>query len=343
MTVYFQSIIAIILCIISSVTDIKSKKIYNKVILTILTISTIINIVFWYEIKETFTSMILNSIISLIVSFIFFYYKIWAAGDAKLFFAISYIIPLKLYEVDSRNYFPSVYILILIFSITYISIMIESICCAIKDKNNKKESKIKLNICKLHTNISKFILEYCHTFFVILLLNNIINRYFPNFAFFNQPLIVIINLILGIQMNTLKDKDKRLVLFLILNIIFYIINGVGFFNVNFIFILSVVLITMTKNFSEKYNYEEIKVEDIKEGMILSLESSMLLQTSRIKNLPGISTEDTKSRLNFENVESIKRWKKSKKGKDTLIIVKFLPFAPFMSAGVIFFIIFKIFM
>lgn len=79
-------------------------------------------------------------------------------------------------------------------------------------------------------------------------------------------------------------------------------------------------------------YREIPTSEVKKGMILSMASSMPMQASRIQGLPGISTEDLKDRLTTEQAESIKRWGKTQKGLDSLMIVKKIPFAIFISFG-----------
>lgn len=80
-------------------------------------------------------------------------------------------------------------------------------------------------------------------------------------------------------------------------------------------------------------YERIKIADLKKGMILSMGSSMLMQGSRVRGLPGISSEDLKSRLTETEVNSIIRWGKGKE-IDDLIIVKKIPFAIFIFLGFI---------
>ena len=80
-------------------------------------------------------------------------------------------------------------------------------------------------------------------------------------------------------------------------------------------------------------YEEVQITDIKKGMILSMGASLLMQRSRVRGLPGISSEDLKSRLTEEETESIKRWAKSKK-IESLLIVKKIPFAVFIFLGFI---------
>lgn len=78
-------------------------------------------------------------------------------------------------------------------------------------------------------------------------------------------------------------------------------------------------------------YEEIKIADLKKGMILSTISSMMMQNSRVRGLPSVSTEDLKSRLTEEQVNSICRWSKSRK-IETIAIVRKIPFAIFIFSG-----------
>ena len=127
---------------------------------------------------------------------------------------------------------------------------------------------------------------------------------------------------------------------LLLNIVLFIIAGVHLTWLNLIYLL-VSMITMEfRKVSGKYNYKEIETNKVQVGMILSVESSILFRNSRVKNLPGLSTEQTDSRLKDKEVDAIKRWAKTKKGINHMIIVKYIPFAPFMLLGYIEFIILK---
>ena len=67
-------------------------------------------------------------------------------------------------------------------------------------------------------------------------------------------------------------------------------------------------------------------------MILSAFSSMMMQSSKITGLPGISTEDLRNRLTEEEAESVRRWGKSAKGVSEVSIVKKIPFAIFLAMG-----------
>lgn len=78
-------------------------------------------------------------------------------------------------------------------------------------------------------------------------------------------------------------------------------------------------------------YQEVKICDLKKGMILSSISSMLMQNSRVRGLPPISSEDLRSRLTEEQVESIGRWASSR-NISAVTGCQENPFAMFIFAG-----------
>ena len=97
---------------------------------------------------------------------------------------------------------------------------------------------------------------------------------------------------------------------------------------NYIMVVVLLIFQMT---IKTILYEEIKIADLKKGMILSTISSMMMQNSRVRGLPLVSTEDLKSRLTEEQVNSICRWSKSRK-IETITIVRKIPFAIFIFSG-----------
>ena len=124
----------------------------------------------------------------------------------------------------------------------------------------------------------------------------------------------------------------------ILVICVYLLNiGIGLFlrflpfslnPENYIMVVVLLIFQMT---IKTILYEEIKIADLKKGMILSTISSMMMQNSRVRGLPSVSTEDLKSRLTEEQVNSICRWSKSRK-IETITIVRKIPFAIFIFSG-----------
>lgn len=341
---YFQSIIAIILGLISALTDFKEMKIYNKNIKIFLIISIIIYLLCFNQIEIIYIKYyLINLIISIIISFIFYYFKIWAAGDAKLFLAIIFMIPYPVYQNNIKNIFPAMYLLIIIFSIAFIYVVLESIFLWIKDK--EKFKKIKgLELTK--KTIIEFLSNYFMGYFIILFINNILFKFLTDFNLYNGSLIMLCNTLLLVFIYQIIRNKKNIylttIIFIILNIIFYIIYGFNFQPINKKMLLIVLTIILFRTISEKYNYEVISINDLKSRMILSYGSVIMFYGSKVKGLPKMTTESTDSRLTENEVNSIKRWSRTKKGKKDITIVKHLPFAPFILVGEIIFFAIKLY-
>lgn len=338
MLVYLQSFVAVTVGILATFTDFKEKKIYNKTIIFGVALSLLLYIVLWNRIDmELIKSYIINLGISILISFLFFYFKVWAAGDAKLFIAMIIMIPFELYEVDTSNIFPGIYLLILIFSVAFIYVVIETIFLWSKDNEKFKKIKItKISVVSIKEWLEKYFIGYLITLFV----NNVIFTVFPDFQEQNGPLMLICNMLLLIFVYRIIQSKKQTIIVIsisfALNIIYYAIMGFTFYPINIKMLVIVVAIMLFRSVMEKYNYECIKITDLKPRMILSYGSVLKFYSSRIKGLPKQTTESTDSRLTEDEVNSIKRWSKSAKGTDSIVIVRHMPFAPFMLIGEIIF-------
>ena len=338
MLVYLQSFVAVAIGILSTVTDFKEKKIYNKTIIGGVSISLLLYIVLWNQIDmELIKSYVINLGISVLISFLFFYFKSWAAGDAKLFIAMIIMIPFELYEVDTTNVFPGIYLLIIIFSVAFIYVVIETIFLWSKDSEKFK----KIKITRFDTaSVKEWLEKYFMGYFITLFVNNVVFTVFPAFQEQNGALILICNMLLLIFVyRVIQSKKQTIIAIAIsaaLNVIYYAIMGFTFYPINIKMLVIVVAIMLFRNVSEKYNYECIKITDLKPRMILSYGSVLKFYSSRIKGLPKQTTESTDSRLTEDEVNSIKRWSKSAKGEDSIVIVRHMPFAPFMLIGEIIF-------
>jgi hypothetical protein len=123
----------LILGIITSYTDIKYGKIKNKWVLLGLAYSFLaylsliavysINpatIVRWQYLLEVLT----NFLFSLLLGFGLWYFKIWTAGDGKLFIAYSALIPLSVYSNGYQKWVPSTTLFLNTFIIGFIAMSI---------------------------------------------------------------------------------------------------------------------------------------------------------------------------------------------------------------------------
>jgi hypothetical protein len=76
--------------------------------------------------------VLINSLISLLVGYLLWYFDLWAAGDAKLFFVFSLLLPLKYYFRSAMPYFPSVVLLINVFAFALSFLVLKSLYIIIK-------------------------------------------------------------------------------------------------------------------------------------------------------------------------------------------------------------------
>ena len=119
MLYYFLAAI-ILIGLFTSYEDIKEGKIRNKYIIlaliyTLLAYVFIITIYYFGGVPiraEYFIEFIINGVIALLVGFLLWYSRVWTAGDGKLFFAYSLLVPLSAYSFGYIKYFPSLVILI---------------------------------------------------------------------------------------------------------------------------------------------------------------------------------------------------------------------------------------
>lgn len=61
----------------------------------------------------------------------------------------------------------------------------------------------------------------------------------------------------------------------------------------------------------------------------------------MKGLPKQGGEDMRYRITEDEMNAIKRWESSKYGEDTIIIVRKIPFAIFIVAGILLLFIIRI--
>lgn len=338
-----QIVMALIIGVVASITDFRDKKIYNKDILVAFIISFGLYIIFWRQIEmEYVVNIIVNFAIATIVSFCFFYFKIWAAGDAKLFLSIVFMIPYEMYETKILNFFPALNLLIIIFSIAFIYIVFETFF--LWGKDDKKFERFRVH--KMSKNeVIDWTISYFMGYFLITFANNILYKFWDEFVINNAGLTFLCNmLLLMFVYRTIIKRDQMIIMLsiaIVANIIYYVTYGFPGIKLDPTMFLIVFTIMLFKEISEEYNYETIKIEDLKDRMILSYGSVLKFYGSKVRGLPKYTTENTDSRLTKEEVEAIKRWSKTKKGTAEITIVRHLPFAPFMLCGEIIFFILRI--
>ena len=137
--------------------DFKTHKIRNKWIILGLVFGIIVYFLFflWNLLGKSPVSndyilkVIINAVISLFIAYAMWYFNLWPAGDAKLFFLFSFLLPLTYYRNSYLPLFPSFALLINIFIIALFSLFILSILYFIKNFSFSQQITIQSAIIKL--------------------------------------------------------------------------------------------------------------------------------------------------------------------------------------------------
>lgn len=331
----------VIVCTLSSYTDIKEGKIYNKHIMVFLSIGIIVQLVYLIIMNRALVNLyIVNLGSTIIFSILIYFFGIWSAGDAKLVITIITLIPMEIYNVNSKNIFPGFSTIIIIFLCGFFYLIIESVFLYIKDIcSGKNKKNIKVDVTK------KVILKILYAWIISINLNCVLSYYFKSFYLNNIGLCMIFNALLVLYLAKFSSNKKLLFSVIFVGSLIYIISNtcLGRSNVHFNvrLLLLIVVMILARILCGKYNYKKVYIENLRVGMVLSSSTVLNFLSSRTKGLPLDASENTKSRLTLDQIESIKRWQKSKKCMDYVIILRQLHFAPFIFLGTVISIIIKL--
>ena len=250
--------------------------------------------------KTFFLSILINSTASLTVAYVLWKFRVWAAGDAKMFFAFSFIFPLTFYKFVEIPFFLSFTILINIFLIGGLYFFIKSFIYFQKTLFFwllRPNEVYKFILANLKNNKKSFILQPLNFFFIFYIffrINNHIKDFlFKYFEMMNIPSLS--NYLLPIILLVLFPKFKKMIRTkYTLPIFFIIVIAVDVYTVNSsaqfqaiiyrtvknIFIFTFVLGTLDYVFSyyiKNKDTKTVRADSLKEGMILSDESLVYLQ------------------------------------------------------------------
>lgn len=310
--------------IIETYTDLKYGIIPNKLIFPCILVGIVCKIFSSISIN-LLSDIILASVISLIL----FYLKIWAGGDCKLYLAIILLMPNFIIESTFYGISYIVWIPILAFLIGYFYIIGDSFYQKIKQ--HKKNNNLHI---KARNDFIRYIKYYVVIIFINYCVNNL-SKYLNIQLNTWMYLLISLGLIyLFIKIGILEEKF--FILFVIMMDIY-----IGIINLNSLFNLKQLLIWMTiifssllKHFNNDYNYEEIVIEQLKPGMILSTTSSYIFFNDKLSKYKRISDETLRSRLTESDITQIKEVSSKRDYIKTITIMKKIPFALFISLSVI---------
>lgn len=324
-------IVLIILCICVTVTDIKNGIIGNKPIFTALCIGVFLNLMGFITDSSHMAVQMINVLLAVLLSVLLYCAKIWAAGDCKLLCVIAVLVPYELYLNIFNKYMALVIWTAIIFAVSYVYLIIESVVMAIKRKHVIGKNKF-MNL------FLSFWGKWISCIVYITLIDSVLPMIFPYEAEYNAVVLIVnvalIMLISGIP--ALKSKHVIAIAFLI-EVLLRLITVQPIFTKLLILNGFITLAFVAMRFLiDEYNYDVVKTQNIKKGMILSAATTLQFINSKVHGLPGQSTEDLRSRLTDSEAIAVRKWENSKYGTHTVQIVRKMPFAIFIFIGTIVF-------
>ena len=325
-----QAVILMLFCGYATVSDIRTGKIKNLILLISFGILLLTNFVkFLFFDQDDFFLYLENAGILLLIGFVGYFVKLWAGGDCKVLALLAVSYP-TLFYFDYNHIRLTLWLIpVIAFIISFIYLIVDSVISVI-GKNNRIDRK------QMIVTLRRYIVLYVKAFVFITAWNQIYAYFVYPYLQIHPAIYFSISVVIVFVISRIKVLGNV-----------WVIIGVAAFDVAMIIIshnftivtnwknyLLVFLFMILKSFMSLYNYKTVSVEEVASGMVLTRTDTLFMQRSRVKGLPAVSDETLKSRLTKDEADSVKRWGKSKYGKPQVSIVRKIPFAAFLSIGTV---------
>lgn len=259
---------------------------------------------------EYFEKVVLNTFISLAVSFLIWQFGFWPAGDAKFFMLISFLLPLYYYKNFYLQFFPSFALLFNIFVAFLIFALFKSAIFA------------------------------SWRFFCFIKAEKNLRRTFAGYFETSKRKIV----------ETLRDKKaivriiRRSIYQVALSLSFYIFVSKFILKIPINLVSAIFFMIIFKSiwasvnlYMQKYSCEKIKVDDLKAGD--NLDKSQFLQSEKGRQLIRELGKLRPEGLEEFQVEILKKYFSENKIKET-VIHRSIPFSGWILIGAVLTVIFS---
>lgn len=319
--------IAACMCILCTKSDMREGIIYNKVLVIFSLFAVVIDIAYYvFFAWDLLDDFFFNILVVAAVSLYLFYSHSFAGGDCKMTIVLSLLFPARYYLVYGNGNVTLFFAIGFAIFAGYIYLLVSSIQAIITQK-------VKLTYEYVKDSLLSFLKSYV-TAMVYIALMNCLLLFCEKWGVFVNAWVVrgsclMVAWCVG-RFSVLKQKICLLPVIVAIVTISVIVKTIpiSLNPENYMLVLVLLFCQMT---IKTTIYEKVSVEHLKKGMILSTFTSVLMQSSITKGLPGVSTEDLKSRLTLDEIASIKIWAKATRTEE-LTIVKKIPFAIFISIG-----------
>ena len=235
--------IIVFIGIVTSFEDYKSSKIRNKWVLVGLIYAAIIYLLAWLIYYLTgkqdlglvasfiwnFDKWCINLTISITVAYLLWHFKMWGAGDAKLFIAYAALIPMGQYsKVYFNYYFASFLLLLSIFVPATVFLFLRAMLYFLKRLNFAKARDSLTNLQEVKINKPKIfeLVKVLFGFFVFFLFFIMLRQEFVSLVgrlLPNRNILMLITLLAFRPLSKIFKKKSKLVLLFFTAFVLYII------------------------------------------------------------------------------------------------------------------------
>ncbi len=328
-----------ILClgILTSITDIRYHKAKNKHIFPFACAGVILQMISVLRAPQSAALIFENLALAAAVSVGFYAAKIWAAGDAKLFFAMTLLLPRDLTGNAFAASFSTLFVLGITFSVAMLYVVIESTVLLAKGKKDYKP----LQPSSLFVRPSKeAVLSWITAYFVIDTADNLLKL--QDAAVINDSyLMVLLHMLFANAVLSLIRTNRRKAIasgvLILLRSALALMHLMPFFELSIPSLLIIAAVMLLLRFTARYDYRAIPTASVEEGQVLAQSTVAWFLMSKAKGLPSYTDESTRYRLSPEEAAAVREWGRAKEGRDTVVVVRNIPFAPFIFAGTLLFL------
>lgn len=331
----FSMIASLSLGVITAYTDIHFHKARNKHLLIFLLLGIAIQAACIIIEPSLWKKDLINIFLTYGTAISFYALKIWAAGDAKLFAVMVTLIPLSVYTVKESIVFPAFFVLGIVFCFALIYVLGESIVFFFLDCRSHTLPDPKTLLPQLSKDA---LLSWLFAFSVLDTVDIVLWLFWSNLLSENSYLLNLLNILFVVALFSLETSPKWQIVGLLSVTLFRAVIAltchIAFYRLSVSSIVVILCVALFRNFTSRYNYRSIPTKNVQQGMVLSQGTVFLFVSSPVKGLPQYTDESTRYRITSEEAESIKRWEKSKQGRESIVIVRHIPFAPFILMGIL---------
>lgn len=330
-------LILMLLGIYTAVTDIRYGIIQNKILAAGICAGGILDCIYYGIFATEFlTTFLINVVVVMALAVALYAFYFWAAGDSKLLISVVLLFPARLYDAGGSLKVQALMMIVIIFLIAYLYVVFDSVYQAVRNSRFFGGGRIS------GEEIKNFFVQYAICFLYLNAMSRICEKALGQIYYENMLAFTFINIFLAffIQRKPLFKRWYMMLLMLGVNVgLYQKPQGIrNYLSVYFVLLLALLL----RHLISGYNYAEILTDQVKPGMILAVGTVLELRKSRVKGLPLMTNEDMSTRISSEEADAIRRWKDSKYGKDTIVIVRKIPFAIFITGGTVLFLMIRLF-